>query len=314
MNILISGANGFIGRALVKKMSCHNLSACGRNDKGLPSNCLFHYVDISPTTDYSNAVLDIDVVIHTAARVHLMKESSSEPLREFRKVNAEGTLNFARQSAESGVKRFIFISSIKVNGERTTKGNLFTANDEAKPEDPYGISKAEAEERLKALAADTGMEVVIIRPTLVYGPGVKANFAAMMKLASKGIPLPFGAIKENRRSLVSIDNLVDLIVTCIDHLKAANETFLVSDNEDLSTTDMFSRLSKACGKSTFLIPIPISLFEKVFRLIGKPEIYLRLCGSLQVDISDTMQKLGWKPPYSTDECFAKTAKHYLEKE
>lgn len=181
------------------------------------------------------------VVIHSAARVHVMDEQSADPLAEFRKMNVDGTLNLARQAAAAGVRRFIFISSIKVNGEGTVLGKPYTAMDTPSPQDPYGISKMEAEQGLRQIAQDTGMEVVIIRPVLVYGPGVKANFRSMVNWMNKGVPLPLGSIY-NKRSMVALDNLVDLVVTCIDHPAAANQTFLESDGEDLSTTEMLRRI------------------------------------------------------------------------
>jgi len=241
-----------------------------------------------------------------------MNDDSLSPLDEYREVNTAGTLNLAKQAEAAGVERFIFISSIKVNGEHTELEFPFKPEVNGVPEDPYGLSKYESEIGLREIAKETGMEVVIIRPPLVYGPGVKANFACMVKLAFKSLPLPFGDMTKNCRSLVSVDNLVDLIITCIDHPKAANETFLVSDNDDLSTAQMFRRLSIACGKSGSLLPVPTFLFNMFFKLIGKADIYQRLCGSLQVDISHTMETLNWQPPYTVDEGFAKTAKYYLE--
>lgn len=253
----------------------------------------------------------VDVVIHCAARVHVMHDQAVDPLIEFRKVNLAGTLNLARQAAAAGVQRFVFISSIKVNGEGTAPGMPYHADDAVTPLDAYGISKHEAEQGLLALAAETGMEVVIIRPVLVYGPGVKANFLNMMSWLYKGIPLPFGAIY-NKRSLVALDNLVDLIVTCIDHPAAANQVFLVSDGDDLSTTDLLRRMGRALGKPARLIPIPSKWLEFGARLLGKQALAQRLCGSLQVDISKTRELLGWTPPVSVDEGLRKTAEYFLE--
>jgi len=241
-----------------------------------------------------------------------MDDKLSDPLQAFREVNTYGTLNLAQQAADAGVKRFIFISSIKVNGESTELGSPFTPDDSYIPIDPYGLSKYEAEVGLRKIAAETGMEVVIIRPPLVYGPGVKANFAAMMKWVSRGVPLPLGGIKKNRRSLVSVDNLVDLIITCIDHPKAANQTFLVSDNEDVSTTALLKNIAKSLNIPSHLLPVPASWFNLASQLIGKPTIAQRLCGSLQVDISKTMALLDWKPPYSSTESMKKTADLFLE--
>ncbi len=244
--------------------------------------------------------------------VHVMNDSSSNPLEDFREVNTHGTLNLAQQAADAGVKRFIFISSIKVNGESTELGLPFKSDDHFIPTDPYGLSKYEAEVGLRKIAEKTGMEVVIIRPPLVYGPGVKANFAAMMKWVNKGLPLPFGGIKNNKRSLVSVDNLVDLIITCIDHPKAVNQTFLVSDDEDLSTSQLLSNMASALNVPNRLLPIPASWLSLVAKLLGKPAIAQRLCGSLQVDISKTKKLLNWRPPYSTAECMKKTADVFLK--
>jgi UDP-glucose 4-epimerase len=239
-----------------------------------------------------------------------MHDKAADPLTEFRKVNVEGTLNLARQAAEAGVRRFIYISSIKVNGEQTFLGQLFTEDDLPAPLDPYSISKYEAEEGLRKLAQQTGMEIVIIRPPLVYGPGVKANFLAMMRWLRKGVPLPLGAI-HNQRSFVALDNLVDLIVTCIDHPAAANQTFLVSDGEDLSITGLLRRMGLALGRPARLIPVPVFLLTAGAALVGRRDMAQRLCGSLQVDISKAQTLLGWKPPISVDEGLHRTAQGLL---
>lgn len=266
--------------------------------------------ELGPETAWGEVTTGQEVVVHTAARVHVMQDFAVDPLAEFRRVNVEGTVNLARQSAASGVKRFIFISSIKVNGEGTRYGEPFTAEDLPQPVDSYGISKHEAEEQLRRLAAETGMEVVIIRPPLVYGPGVKANFLSMMRWLYKGIPLPLGAIN-NRRSLVALDNLVDLIVTCIDHPAAANQTFLAGDGEDLSTTELLRRMGAALGRPARLIPVPPALLSAGATMLGKRAVSQRLLGSLQVDISKTRALLGWTPPVSVDEALRKTAAHFL---
>ncbi|MNF38769.1 GDP-6-deoxy-D-mannose reductase [compost metagenome] len=239
-----------------------------------------------------------------------MTETALDPLSEFRKVNVEGTLNLASQSAASGVKRFIFISSIKVNGEETTLGNQYTADGPVQPVDEYGISKFEAESGLLKISTETGMEVVIIRPVLVYGPGVKANFLSMMKFVDKGIPLPFSSI-DNKRSFVSLENLVDFIALCTRHPAAANQVFLVSDGEDLSTPELLEKMAKALGKKATLLPFPVSLMRGIARLLGKEKITDRLCGSLEVDISKNRELLGWIPPVSVDNALLNTAKHYL---
>jgi len=242
----------------------------------------------------------IDTIIHCAARVHVMSEQALDPFLEFRKVNVHATLSLARQAAAAGVRRFIFISSIKVNGETTVAGGSFYPSDVPAPEDPYAISKLEAERGLMQLAHETGMEVVVIRPPMVYGPGVKGNFASLIKLIAKGLPLPLGAI-HNKRSLVAIDNLVDLIIRCIDHPAAANQVFLAGDGEDLSTAELVSSVAEAMGRSVRLIPVPVSLLSLAATLLGKQEVARRLLGSLQVDISKTREVLGWEPPVSVKE-------------
>jgi len=238
-----------------------------------------------------------------------MRDEVSDPLAEYRKVNVEGTLNLARQAVAAGVRRFVFLSSIKVNGEATAMGKPFQASDEPAPEDAYGVSKLEAEQGLMNLVAETDMEVVIIRPTLVYGPGVKGNFASMVKLVDKGVPLPLGAI-HNKRSLVGIHNLIDLIIRCIDHPAAANQVLLASDGEDLSTTQLLRRVGRALGKAPRLIPVPPGLLQVGATLLGKKAMAQRLLGSLQVDISETRKLLDWKPPYTVEEglkrCFERS--------
>ncbi|MBD9610147.1 MULTISPECIES: UDP-glucose 4-epimerase family protein [Pseudomonas] len=315
MRILLAGASGFVGSGLIAPLleRGHEITAAVRKLKvDLDSRVTQSLVNgLSADQDWQGLLKDQDLVIQLAARVHVMSDESSDPLAEYRKVNVEGTLNLARQAADAGVKRFIFLSSIKVNGEGTALGKPYVADGEEAPSDPYGISKMEAEHALRALAAETGMEVVIIRPVLVYGPGVRANFLSMMRWLDKGVPLPFGAI-HNQRSLVALDNLVDLIVTCTEHFAAANQTFLVSDGEDLSTTMLLRRMATALGKPARLLPVPSWMLETGATLLGKQALAQRLCGSLQVDISKTRELLNWKPPVSVDEALRNTAKHFLE--
>jgi UDP-glucose 4-epimerase len=294
--ILLTGASGFVGNALVRVLDPEHLSVLGRRYVNGQFKAFFE-ADIAGNTDYSSALKGIDVVIHSAARVHVMNENSSDPLAEFREVNTAGTLNLAQQAADSGVKRFIFISSIKVNGEKTFPDKPFQYDDKPMPEDAYGQSKAEAEAGLRQIALETGMEVVIIRPPLVYGPGVKANFAAMMALAEKNLPLPLGAI-HNKRSLVALDNLLSLIVTCIRHPKAANQTFLVSDDQDVSTTELIQIMTIAYGKKPRLIAIPAGFIRFCATLFRKKAIADRLCSSLQLDINHTKTQLDWMPVVS----------------
>jgi nucleoside-diphosphate-sugar epimerase len=230
-----------------------------------------------------------------------MNEKSSDPLSEFRRTNVDGTDVLARQAAAAGVRRFIFVSSAKVNGEATLPGQAFTADDTPNPKDPYAVSKLEAELRLREIAAATGMEVSIIRPPLVYGPGVKANFDSMLRWLALGVPLPLASVDLNRRSLVSVGNLVDLILLCLHHPAAADQTFLVSDGEDLSTVQLLDRAAKAMGRSARLFPLPPALLKLSLILLNRPQIYQRLCGSLQLDISKTRTLLGWTPPVSVDD-------------
>lgn len=299
MSILITGHTGFVGQALVKALPENLLRLVGRRKMEQQAGVFFKK-QLTASEDFSDCLEGVKVVIHCAARVHVMEDTSADPLSSYREINVAGTLNLARQAAASGVRRFIFISTIKVNGEGTLPGCPFTSSDINQATDAYGISKAEAEVALKSLCADTGMEFVIIRPPLVYGLGVKANFAAMLKLAKKNLPLPLGSI-HNGRSMVALDNLVDLIVTCIDHPKAANQTFLVSDDNDVSTTELLKLMVKAYGKKPLLIPVPMSWFRIVGKLTGKQAIVDRLCGNLQVDITHTKETLGWKPPISVEE-------------
>ena len=304
MKLLITGSSGFVGLNLCSTLATYN-------------HTIYHvyrttFGNITPKTDWSNVTNEIDCIIHLAARVHLMQDSATDPLAAYRAVNTASTINLARQAANAGVRRFIYLSSIKVNGEYTQPDTSFTADDEGYiPNDPYSISKYEAEHVLRALATETGIEIVIIRPPLVYGSGVKANFLSMMHWLHKGIPLPLGNI-HNQRSLVALPNLIDLITTCIDHPAAANQTFLVSDGEDLSTTELLQRLSHALGKPARLLPIPQSWLETGLILLGKRAIAQRLCGNLQVDISKTCDLLGWTPPVSVDEALRQTAQAYLQ--
>ncbi len=308
--ILITGSNGFLASYLVDFTKTFDIRLLDRNTNTHPGYLFFKRC-IGASEDYSDALDGVKIVIHCAARVHLMNDKSLDPLKEFRQVNTEGTINLARQAINSGAKRFIFISSVKVNGESTDIGRPYTTSDFRKPEDFYGQSKSEAEEQLLELAKETGLEVVIIRPTLVYGPGVKANFASLLNLVAKGVPLPFGCINSNKRSLVSVKNLVDLIVTCIDHPNAVNQVFLVSDDHDVSTASMVKHMSQALGKSCRLLPVPLWCYRLAGKLTGKTDVVDRLLGSLQVDIKHTKDTLGWTPPQTLEEGFKETAEAFL---
>ena len=312
MNILVTGANGFVGNSICLKLiqQNHVIKASMRQaTKSLVGADTMLVEAIKIDTNWTNYLVDIEIVIHTAARVHIMGESAANSLTEFRSVNTAGTLNLARQAVKAGVKRFIFISSIKVNGEETQPSQPFKEDDSSIPTDPYGLSKYEAEQGLLKLAQETDMEVVIIRPPLVYGSGVKANFFTMMKWINKGVPLPFGSI-HNQRSLIALDNLVSFIIHCIDHPKAANEIFLISDGEDVSTTELLQKVAKAFGKKTFLLPVPVGIMRFFAKLLGKEDVANRLFGSLQVDSSKARDLLGWRPVTTMDEQLKKTAETY----
>ncbi|MGB2831471.1 MAG: SDR family oxidoreductase [Methylotenera sp.] len=302
-SILVTGANGFVGKALCAELSRkgYSVRAVVRAKVTLKENTeVVSVQEIDGITDWSATLSNVDTIIHLAARVHIMDDNATNPLMEFRKVNVEGALNLAEQAAKAGVRRFIFISSIKVNGERTETGRPFTENDAPNPQDAYGISKLEAEQGLLKIAQQTDMEVVIIRPPLVYGAGVKANFANMMQIVARGIPLPLGAIY-NKRSFVYLENLVNLILHCIAHPAAANQVFLVSDGHDLSTTELLRKCALALGTKPMLIPIPQKLIEVSASLLGKKMVAQRLCGNLQVDISKAKTLLGWVPPASVED-------------
>jgi len=309
---LVTGANGFVGSAVVAALKRKQLAVRGAvRSSSIEGDVTIG--DIGPDTNWLPALEGIDTVIHAAARVHVMADTESDPLVAFRRVNVEGTRRLAEQAAQAGVARLIFISSIKVNGEVTGASKdecPFSSLSPASPVDAYGQSKWEAEQVLHEVAARTGLEVVIIRPVLVYGPGVKANFQTMMRWLVKGVPLPFGAI-HNKRSLVALDNLVDLIVTCIDHPAAANQTFLVSDDKDLSTTELLRRMADSLDKRVCLLPVPAVLLKAGAALLGRRDVALRLLGSLQVDISQTKASLGWTPPLSVDDALKKTAEDFL---
>lgn len=315
LKVLVTGAGGFVGSALLPQLieeGRYSVHAAVRECRAgfSPAVTIHRGMDLAVATDWSACLKGIECVVHLAARVHVMHDSAADPLTEFRKVNVEGTLALARQAAAAGVRRFIYLSSIKVNGESTEPGKPFVEDDQPAPRDPYGISKLEAEQGLISLGRETGMAVVIIRPPLVYGPGVKGNFLTMLRWLARGYPLPLGSIA-NQRSLVSVHNLVDLIVSCISHPDAANQTFLVSDGDDLSTTDLLRRLGGALGNPARLLPVPAWLLIGVGSALGKREMMRRLCGSLQVDIAKSARLLGWSPPFGVDEGLKATASHFL---
>jgi UDP-glucose 4-epimerase len=308
--ILVTGATGFVGKAVIQALSGAGLNvvaavrllpsrgACTAN---VPDGLQWQAVgDINSQTDWQRALQGVQTVVHCAARAHVMREHAADPLAAYREVNVQGTLHLARQAVVAGVKRLVFISSAKVNGEVTQPSMPFLPDGIAAPQDAYGISKMQAELGLRQIAADTGMEVVIIRPPLVYGPGVKANFAALMRVVQRGWPLPLASVR-NRRSLVGLGNLVDFIITCTKHPKAANQTFLVSDGQDLSTPELIRQIALAAGVPARLLPVPVVVLQVGSQLLGKADAVQRLCGNLQVDISKARELLGWVPPVSVEE-------------
>ena len=309
--VLVTGGQGFIGRAIVAQLvelGRVEVLALTRQASAANPVAGATYLpggDLASQTEWQPALTNVHAIVHLAARVHVMHDTEVDPLTVFRAVNVEGTLNLGRQAAAAGVKRFVCISSVKVNGEATLPGRPFTPDDIPAPQDPYGVSKMEAEQGLRQLSVDTGMEVVIIRPPLVYGPGVKANFAALMRAVRRGWPLPLGAV-HNQRSLVALDNLVDFIVTCIIHPQAANQTFLVSDGQDLSTTELVRCMAQAAGVSARLLPVPVWALRAGASLLGKGDVVQRLCGNLQVDMSKARSLLGWVPPVSVEEGLRRT--------
>jgi nucleoside-diphosphate-sugar epimerase len=302
--ILLTGASGFVGKAvfeaalrrrlqILPTYRTANTFIMGVEDKFV--------LDLDSSSDWSKALDGVQVVIHTAARTHVMREKNKGRDVEYAKLNMDATLNLARQAAAAGVKRFIFLSSIKVNGESTTLGHPFTSCDHPAPEDAYGRSKADAEQHLKQLALRTGMEVTVIRPPMIYGPGVKGNFALLASFISRGLPLPLSGVTHNRRSLVSLDNLVDLILKCTYHPNAGDQTFLISDQHDLSTAELMRKIGNALGQPARLLWVPAWCISLVAYLTGKKMISQRLLGSLQVDMQNTCELLDWTPPVSVDE-------------
>jgi len=309
--VLITGASGFIGSALCLRILAEGWQVRGtfrsesdvsRSPNGVKA---FSIRTIDSDTKWNGVLAGIDTVVHLAARAHIMDDVSSDPLAEYRKINVEGTKCLALAAAKAGVKRFIFISSIKVNGEG--RAAAYTEEDEEAPEDPYGVSKWEAEQELHKISRTTGIEVVILRPPLVYGPGVKANFMQLFKIVERRIPLPLLNIK-NRRSFIYLGNLIDAIITCMTNPNAAGKTYLVSDGEDVSTSELIRRIGAVSGRRAFLLPVPVWILRMAGRITGKSNEIERLVGSLTVDISKICKELEWKPPYVMEHGLRETAK------
>lgn len=306
MSILVTGANGLIGRALCLRLQRDGAAVRAAVRQSGPGSQAVVVGDINASTDWGAALQGVSVVVHLAARVHVMADTADDPLAEFRRVNVQGTLNLARQAVVAGVKRFVFVSSVKVNGEFTQPGAAFQESDLPDPQDDYAISKHEAEQGLRAMADAAGLELVIVRPPLVYGPGVKANFNALMRAIAKGWPLPLGAI-HNQRSLVALDNLVDFLVTCMFHPRGAGQTFLVSDGQDMSTAELARGLAQALGVSVRLLPVPVWVLQLAGRLVGKRDAVQRLCANLQVNGTKGWAMLGWTPPVTVQEGLRRAA-------
>lgn len=313
MRVLVTGATGFVGRTLVNALIVEGIQVVGvgRRQGDFPKFTYHAVQDFAAFDDWQSILQGCDVVVHLAARVHVMDEQSTDPLAAFRQVNVDGTLRLASEATKAGVKRFIYMSSVKVNGERTQPGQPFTEEGTANPEDAYGLSKFEAEQGLFLIAEQTGMAVVIIRPPLVYGDGVKANFASMMGVVKRGIPLPLGAIY-NQRSFLYVRNLVSFIRVCMVHPKAANQVFLVSDGHDLSTTELLKRCAQALGVKSKLLSVPQGWITFCAALVGKGAMAQRLCGNLQLDISKARSLLGWTPPWTVEDGLHETALGLLQ--
>jgi nucleoside-diphosphate-sugar epimerase len=314
MTTLVVGASGFVGSHLVRRLHADQRgvrAAIHRSNGGIPRGIDTVPGSLDPAFDWRPALGGCDTVVHLAARVHIMRDHGGNPLADYRRTNVDSTLALARQAAEAGVRRFAFLSSVKACGEATALDHPLREDDLPAPRDPYGISKAEAEAGLRHLAAGTGLEVVILRPPLVYGPGVRANFRSMMHWLQRGWPLPLGCI-DNRRSLIGIANLIDLITLCLDHPAAAGQTFFASDGEDLSTPDLLRRLAAALGTRARLVPVPTSLLIAAATIAGQAGAAQRLCGSLQVDIAKARTLFGWTPPLSVDDEIVRTARWWLD--
>ncbi|MFK0335014.1 NAD-dependent epimerase/dehydratase family protein [Rhizobium sp. NPDC090275] len=300
---LVTGASGFVGRGLMQTLRQRGMPFRATSRQG--GGELFAVGDIDGRTDWSAALAGVDTVVHLAAVNQNVVEGSPAVLAEYRSVNVEGTINLAKQAAIAGVKRFVFISSIKVNGEATAKGRPFTATDVPAPETDYGRTKLEAEQGLRALSESTTMEVVIVRSPLVYGPGMKGSFQALVRLAQRGLPLPFASIK-NRRSMVYLENLTDLIVTAATHPDAAGGTFMAADRKSPSTPELVRMIAAATGSSASLLPFPPALLELAGAITRKRELVNRLTRSLEVDISETSRRLGWVPPFDMSDGLSRT--------
>lgn len=311
MRFLITGASGFIGRGLLAELSQTRYQVLAVARQPLAGFDTVSVDLIDGQTDWADMLQGVDVIVHLAARVHVMEEHAIDPLAEFSVVNLHGTTNLARQAAKAGVKRFVYVSSIKVNGEQTSKGRPFTESDHLQPQDAYAISKWAAEQALHSISQETGMEVVIVRPPLVYGPNVKANFLKLLELVDRGVPLPLGSV-ENSRSLIYVGNLVDALITCATHPAAAGNAYLVSDGEDVSTPQLIQAVADALHRPGRVFPMSLALMRGAAALIGKSAAIDRLMQSLVVDSSKIHSELGWQPPYTMAQGLQATAEWYRQ--
>ncbi len=313
MKVLVTGASGFIGSALCARFfeagDVEVVAAVRTANLANPPYGSITVRDLGPDTLWNDVLQSVDVVVHTAARVHVT--SGTDPASGYRRINVDGTVNLARQAADCGVQRFVFLSSVKVNGERTRSGHAFGADDQPAPIDTYGKSKYDAEIELLRMTKGHDMELVTIRPTLVYGPGVKANFLTLLHWVYKGYPLPFAYVR-NVRSLIAVSNLVDLIRVCCVHPKAANETFMAADGEDVSIAELLTRLGVALHRPVRLLPVPRTLLLAGATIAGKRDYARKLLGNLQVDTRKTRELLDWAPIVSMEQELESTSQHYLE--
>ena len=308
MRVLVTGANGFVGRALCRELLRRDrrVRAAIRRDDDPPAGCELRLVgETGPDTDWGEALDGVDAVAHLAARVHVMRESAKDSIAAFRRTNVAGTLRLAEAAALAGVRRFVFLSSVKALGDASPDGPLTEAS-AAKPQDPYGVSKLETEVGLARLAKEMGLEIVILRPPLVYGPGVKGNFRSLIRLVDRGLPLPLGSVA-NRRSLLYLGNLVDAIDRCLSHPAAAGRIYLLRDGEDLSTPELVRRLAAALGRRATLVPIPGTVLKQAANCLGRKVEAARLLGSLTVDDRRIRNELDWQPPFTVDQGLAETA-------
>jgi nucleoside-diphosphate-sugar epimerase len=318
--VLVTGANGFVGSALYRELRVRGYAVRGAVRRPGGRSSLYpgplpegdgeiaEVGDVGPETDWSAALDQVDCVVHLAARVHVMKDAAADPLAEFRRTNTAATERLARCAVAAGAKRLVFVSTIKVNGEET-RDKSFTESDSAHPGDPYGISKWEAEQVLARVSAETGLEVVILRPPLIYGPGVKGNFLTLLNVVMRGIPLPLAAV-DNKRSLLYLGNAVDALILATTHPEAAGKTFLLSDGQDVSSPELVLKLAKELDAPGRLLHCPRPLLRLGGRMLGKADAVSRLVESLQVDSSALRRELGWEPPFSLEDGLKATAEWY----